>query len=238
MSEPLTYAAAGVDTEAGDKAVELMKDAVRRTHGPAVVGGVGGFAGLYDLSAFAGYRAPLLAMTTGKLDFTIPGAHGVTGFDPRGASACDFIGLNYYTRWMVNAGADPERAPKAGSTLTGMGWEDYPEGLYRALKLCNEYAKLPDGRHVPVIITENGIDDRTGDRRGAYMVRHLTEAARAMRDGVDLRGYLVRSLLDGFEWTAGYTQRYGLVHVDFADGNRKRTPKSSYRWLQQVLAAR
>ena len=45
-------------------------------------------------------------------------------------------------------------------------------------------------------------------------------------------------LLDGFEWTAGYTQRYGLVHVDFADGNRRRTPKSSYRWLQQVLAAR
>ena len=49
MSEPITYAGAGVDVEAGDKAVELMKDAVRSTQGPAVLGGVGGFAGLYDL---------------------------------------------------------------------------------------------------------------------------------------------------------------------------------------------
>ena len=60
----LTYAAAGVDTEAGDLAVELMKDAVRATHGPHVVGGVGGFAGLFDASALAGLRKPLLATST------------------------------------------------------------------------------------------------------------------------------------------------------------------------------
>ncbi|GAA4418948.1 phosphoribosylformylglycinamidine cyclo-ligase [Georgenia halophila] len=68
MSEPdapeITYAAAGVDTEAGDKAVELMKEAVRGTHTPAVVGGVGGFAGLVDVSALAAYRRPLLATST------------------------------------------------------------------------------------------------------------------------------------------------------------------------------
>ncbi|MFH5821794.1 phosphoribosylformylglycinamidine cyclo-ligase [Georgenia sp. AZ-5] len=63
-SAPITYAQAGVDTEAGDKAVELMKDAVRATHGPAVVGGVGGFAGLVDVSALRGYRRPLLATST------------------------------------------------------------------------------------------------------------------------------------------------------------------------------
>ena len=62
--EPLTYAAAGVDVEAGDRAVELMKAAVARTHGPEVLGGVGGFAGLYDLSAFKHYRRPLLAGST------------------------------------------------------------------------------------------------------------------------------------------------------------------------------
>ncbi|GAA1646921.1 phosphoribosylformylglycinamidine cyclo-ligase [Georgenia ruanii] len=61
---PLTYAAAGVDTEAGDRAVELMKDAVRATHTPGVVGGVGGFAGLVDVSALRGYRRPLLATST------------------------------------------------------------------------------------------------------------------------------------------------------------------------------
>lgn len=62
--EPLTYAAAGVDTEAGDKAVELMKAAISRTHGPEVIGGVGGFAGLFDASTLKGYRRPLLASST------------------------------------------------------------------------------------------------------------------------------------------------------------------------------
>jgi phosphoribosylformylglycinamidine cyclo-ligase len=62
--EPLTYAAAGVDVEAGDRAVELMKAAVARTHGPEVLGGVGGFAGLFDLSMVKDYRRPLLAGST------------------------------------------------------------------------------------------------------------------------------------------------------------------------------
>ena len=85
-SEGLTYAAAGVDTEAGDKAVELMKDAVRRTQGPAVLGGVGGFAGLYDLSAFKSYRAPLLATSTDGVGTKVAIAqamdkHDTIGFD-------------------------------------------------------------------------------------------------------------------------------------------------------------
>ena len=58
------YSAAGVDTAAGDLAVELMKSAVRRTHGPEVLGGVGGFAGLFDASALLGYTKPLLATST------------------------------------------------------------------------------------------------------------------------------------------------------------------------------
>jgi phosphoribosylformylglycinamidine cyclo-ligase len=62
--DPLTYAAAGVDVEAGDRAVELMKAAVARTHGPEVLAGVGGFAGLFDLSMVKGYRRPLLAGST------------------------------------------------------------------------------------------------------------------------------------------------------------------------------
>ena len=64
MTEPITYADAGVDTKAGDLAVELMKDAVRATHGPTVVGGVGGFAGLVDASALRDMRRPLLATST------------------------------------------------------------------------------------------------------------------------------------------------------------------------------
>ena len=57
-STSVTYASAGVDVEAGDRAVELMKDAVKATHNASVIGGVGGFAGLYDLSALSSYRKP------------------------------------------------------------------------------------------------------------------------------------------------------------------------------------
>ncbi len=60
----ITYAAAGVDTAAGDRAVELMKSAVARTHGPEVLGGIGAFAGLYDASALTAYKRPLLASST------------------------------------------------------------------------------------------------------------------------------------------------------------------------------
>lgn len=133
--------------------------------------------------------------------------------------------------------------------VTGAGAAIAPEYLGVTLgELLTRYGdRLP-----PVYITASGAGFAdAADRYGAvddparidYLAEHLTAALDAVApggiaDGVDLRGYVVRSLLDGFEWTAGYTQRYGLVHVDFLDGNRKRTPKSSYRWLQQVLAAR
>lgn len=83
---PVTYASAGVDTEAGDKAVELMKDAVRATHGPQVLGGVGGFAGLYDASALTRYRRPLLATSTDGVGTKVAIAqamdvHDTIGFD-------------------------------------------------------------------------------------------------------------------------------------------------------------
>lgn len=61
---PLTYAGAGVDVAAGDRAVALMKTAVARTHGPEVLGGLGGFAGLFDASALLTYRRPLLVSST------------------------------------------------------------------------------------------------------------------------------------------------------------------------------
>ncbi|MBN9376620.1 MAG: phosphoribosylformylglycinamidine cyclo-ligase, partial [Cellulomonas sp.] len=83
---PLTYASAGVDTEAGDRAVELMKDAVRATHGPQVLGGVGGFAGMFDASALTAYRRPLLATSTDGVGTKVAIAqamdvHDTIGFD-------------------------------------------------------------------------------------------------------------------------------------------------------------
>ena len=97
MSEhPITYAGAGVDTGAGDKAVELMRDAVRATHSAAVVGGVGGFAGLYDASALLGYRRPLLATSTDGVGTKVAVAqaldvHDTLGFDLVGMVVDDIV---------------------------------------------------------------------------------------------------------------------------------------------------
>jgi phosphoribosylformylglycinamidine cyclo-ligase len=84
--EPVTYATAGVDVEAGDRAVELMKAAVARTHGPEVLGGLGGFAGLFDASALLSYRRPLLATSTDGVGTKLAVAqaldrHDTVGFD-------------------------------------------------------------------------------------------------------------------------------------------------------------
>ncbi|QAY69265.1 phosphoribosylformylglycinamidine cyclo-ligase [Xylanimonas protaetiae] len=114
----LTYASAGVDTEAGDKAVELMKDAVRRTHGPAVLGGVGGFAGLYDLSAFKEYRAPLLATSTDGVGTKVAIAqaldkHDTIGFDLVGMVVDDIVVVGakplFMTDYIATGKVVPER---------------------------------------------------------------------------------------------------------------------------------
>lgn len=94
--EQITYASAGVDVAAGDRAVELMKAAVQRTHGPEVVGGIGGFAGLYDASALREYRRPLLASSTDGVGTKVAIAqamdiHDTIGFDLVGMVVDDIV---------------------------------------------------------------------------------------------------------------------------------------------------
>jgi len=114
----LTYAAAGVDTEAGDLAVELMKDAVRATHGPHVVGGVGGFAGLFDASALAGLRKPLLATSTDGVGTKVAIAqaidkHDTIGFDLVGMVVDDIVAVGarplFMTDYIACGRVVPER---------------------------------------------------------------------------------------------------------------------------------
>ena len=96
----------------------------------------------------------------------------------------------------------------------------------------------------PVYITENGcstddqvaadgtIDDRA---RIAYLDSHIRAVHHAITAGVDVRGYLSWSLMDNFEWSEGYHQRFGLVHVDF--DTQQRTPKASFGWYRDMIAA-
>ena len=136
--------------------------------------------------------------------------------------------------------------------VTGSGASIAPEYLETAL---TELAKIYGDALPPVFLTALGasyadvlkLDDRTGERviadsqRIGYLEAHLEAAVRATRPGspaagVDLRGVTLRGLLDGFEFEAGFTQRTGLVHVDF--NTQERSPKQSYRWLQAMLANR
>jgi beta-glucosidase len=119
-----------------------------------------------------------------------------------------------------------------------MGWEVYPDGLRDLLLRFNNDYELP-----PVYVSESGVafEDELVDGvvhdqdRCEYLERHFAAAAEAVVGGVPLRGYLVWSLMDNFEWARGYGQRFGLVHVDF--DTQKRVVKDSGRWFSSVIAA-
>jgi beta-glucosidase len=152
----------------------------------------------------------------------------------------DFLGINYYSRVVMRAG-DAGR-PVAVSTvpreaLTDMGWEIFPEGLYKLLLRIDREYKPPR-----IYITENGAayDDEAGTagriadtRRIDYLRGHVAAAHRAIAAGVPLGGYFVWSLLDNFEWAHGYTKRFGLYHVDYE--TQHRTPRDSAFWFRGVL---
>ena len=117
-STSVTYASAGVDVEAGDRAVELMKDAVKATHNASVVGGVGGFAGLYDLSALSSYRKPYLATSTDGVGTKVAIAqaldiHDTIGYDLVGMVVDDIVVCGakplFMTDYIATGKVVPER---------------------------------------------------------------------------------------------------------------------------------
>jgi beta-glucosidase len=158
----------------------------------------------------------------------------------------DFLGVNYYTR-SVTRHDDSALPVRTGSVrqpqhaYTETGWEVYPAALTRTLLWVKErYGGLP------LYITENGaafydppraiagkVDDPL---RVDYLREHLRAAHCAIEQGVDLRGYFAWSLLDNFEWSLGYSKRFGLVHVDYE--TQERTPKASARFYADVIRTR
>lgn len=153
----------------------------------------------------------------------------------------DFLGLNVYFGELCRAGRAgvPETvAYEPDQERTGFGWPVTPASLYWAARFYAERY------HVPLLITENGMalqDIVTFDgcvhdsRRIEFLKRYLRQLGRACDDGIDVRGYFVWSLLDNFEWAAGYAQRFGIVHVDYA--TQQRTVKDSGRWYGDLIAA-
>ncbi|MER7164716.1 GH1 family beta-glucosidase [Micromonospora sp. NPDC000207] len=162
------------------------------------------------------------------------------------AAPIDVLGVNYYNPTGIRAA--PEGSPLPfdlveldGYPRTACDWPVAPGGLRDVLVwLHAEYGDtLP-----PVQVTESGCayDDRP-DAEGrvvdtdriAYLDGHLRAVHEAITAGVDVQGYYVWSLLDNWEWAEGFTKRFGLVHVDY--DTQTRTPKSSYTWLRDLIAA-
>ncbi|KAE9631587.1 GH1 family beta-glucosidase [Parasedimentitalea maritima] len=153
----------------------------------------------------------------------------------------DWCGLNYYTRKVIAPCEGPWPAhTEAEGPLpkTQMGWEIYPEGLYKFLKrTADEYTG-----ELPLYVTENGMasNDKIVDgscfdpSRIDYIDAHLQRVKQAADEGVPVKGYFLWSLMDNYEWALGYEKRFGLVHVDF--DSLKRTPKASYEAIRAALS--
>lgn len=169
------------------------------------------------------------------------------------AEPIDWLGINTYFPTIARAGDDPGLRPPGpgldgieavppdpGEAHTMLDWRVDPTIIPAVLRQAHGY--LPD---LPIVITENGMahpDELASDGtchdpwRVAYLTDHLAATLHARRDGIPVEGYLAWSLLDNFEWAYGYGPRFGLAHVDF--DTQRRTPKSSFRWLQELASSR
>ncbi len=161
---------------------------------------------------------------------------------PTIAQPLDFWGLNYYTpTWVTDAASADELYPATAEvqrddvTRTDIGWEVKADCLTELLKRLYADYSLP-----PCYITENGaaynhelveggVDDLP---RQEYLEQHIKAVAAAISEGIDVKGYFAWSLMDNFEWAEGYSQRFGLVHVDYS--TQQRTVKRSGHWYADL----
>ncbi len=170
------------------------------------------------------------------------------GDEERIGAEIDLLGVNYYYPTVVAAspgapgvpeypGSEGITLPPAPGPVTAMGWPVDPNSFTDLLlRLANDYPGIP------LWITENGAafddtpsTDGVHDRdRISYLDGHIRAVHSAIERGADIRGYLVWSLIDNFEWAKGYSKRFGIVRVDY--DTQKRTPKDSAYWYRDVIA--
>lgn len=175
-------------------------------------------------------HAWIVATLGGPQKFSLPGviprAKSVPGL--LGRRTTDFIGVNYYTKayvqWRPRSKDDNqmEQVPVGVSfarrkeLASNLDWAIYPSGLGRLLRTLKKYK-------TPIVITENGIADRSDRLRPRFLLEHLDEIAQAIESGVDVRGYFHWSLIDNFEWIKGFWPRFGLYSIDYSTLDRTPT---------------
>ena len=192
-------------------------------------------------------RLYLNAVVRGREDLDVDGRLVPGERHPERAGKADFIGLNYYFRSRVTGLGDslsesiklldflPQNSyatpvsptlPPCPTTCTDFGWEIYPDGFRRSLKTAGSYG-------LPVYVTENGLADADDSARAAYLVSHLRAVRAAMRAReARVRGYLYWTLVDNFEWAAGFYPRFGLFSYD--PDTLRRTERPSARVFARI----
>jgi beta-glucosidase len=179
------------------------------------------------------------AVATGHIHIVLPTLVTIDEPAPELVGSFDWLGLNYYTRDVVRARLD--RSAPGGRpyesvidprrTRSDMGWEIYPEGLYRLLRRFAAYGW-------PIVVTESGVADLRGDARPGFIRSHVYALDRARADGVPVFGYLYWSLTDNFEWSHGYHGRFGLYTIDFEnDPELRRRPTPAVATFQELARA-
>lgn len=154
------------------------------------------------------------------------------------AQETDLLGINYYTRTITSANdTESKHNPLEHAQQTEMGWEVYPQGLYELLeRMDREYHPKQ------LMVTENGASysdgpDENGkvhdQKRIEYLQSHLQVVWDAIQAGIPVTAYLQWSLMDNFEWARGYSQRFGIVYVDFK--TQHRYIKDSARWYSEFI---
>ncbi len=172
-------------------------------------------------------RTTLKSLEQGRAVFPVTWAG--RGRGPRPSQ--DFIGLNYYTRDLVkfnrrySSELFGERVVIPGAPRSDLGWEIYPDGLYRTLVSLRS-------QRLPILVTENGVADGRDAMRSEYLLSHLTAVRRAIDDGARVGGYFYWTSMDNFEWAEGYSAKFGLVACDPV--TQQRTVRASARLYAEI----
>ena len=136
---------------------------------------------------------------------------------------CDLLGVNFYFSSRVYG----YRVHSPNERVSDLGWDLSPAHIQYALERLNRKYKLP------LIVMESGLADATDEHRRWFITQQIIGMQHALKEGVDLRGYLHWSLLDNFEWAYGKWPRFGLVHVDYK--TQKRTLRPSAVWFGKII---
>jgi len=241
---PAARVAAAIDCRPAVPATDREEDVVATRH-------FDGFRNRWFLDPLFGHGYPDDMVdayrTAGRFDAR-PGGDGPVrdGDLDLIAQPLDVLGLNYYTGIRISAGREEDETPDVApgpnppEGHTEMGWPVQPDVLHGfLLRLQRDYAPAS------IMITENGASFSDGPdaegrvhdvRRTAYLHDHLAAAIDAREAGVPVEGHLTWSLLDNLEWTQGFAQRFGVIHVDHT--TQRRTVKDSGWWLRDAIASR